>query len=459
MLNKITVFECNTCKRQIELELDERRPYPSRCAITYKCPGLYKKVGQKNSRSTLFPPIVYGLQDYIPRGTVIQNTPMTEEDPLTSLLAGTRQLVLAATSKKTIESGGVSDNWAIETVIGPTINNIQTTYPDDPIFLYANDVTNPGSTGQQTHPFQDHTLLLELYEISTETTVYTEYYFLRGENLTQVSGIDNSMKRSVLRFNGGDNINDTNKDNITVFVNGVEVPRINSPDAISSGKYFMSVVSDSGEKAIKFVPSLTDSSNAIKIYVYNKVNVFQDPSKVRSLVFRGLPDNDVKRTTNSWGDASRVNINYQLSTASKDRFLYTCTNFEVLTDTDPLITNTRYIIKNVKAIKQNGSVVSLDPTDIHLLIGQSPFAFVDKVSDLTMNIKEAMDQTNVMILQYYQDEFGNDNIYTEKSNLADFVDSINVLDIVDSSLIPNAGTNKVNQADTLISSKYIVGYV
>lgn len=458
MLNKITVFECDTCKRRIELELDERRPYPARCAITYKCPGLYKKVGQKNSRSTLFPPIVYGLQDYIPRGTVITNTPVTEDDPLTSLLAGTRQLVLAATSKQTIESGGISDNWAIENVIGPVINNVQSTFPNDPIFLYANDVNNPGSTGQQNHPFQDHVLLLELYEIATETTAYTEYYFLRGENLTQISGVDDSLQRSVLRFVGGDNLNDTNKDNITVFVNGVEVPRIGSPDAISSGKYFMTVISDSGEKAIKFVPSLTDSSNSIKIYVYNKVNVFQDPSKVRTLVFRGLPDNDSKRRTNSWGDASRVNINYQLS-APKDRFLYTCTNFEVLTDTEPLVTNTRYIVKNIKAVKLNGSVVSLDPTDIHLLIAQSPFAYVDKVSDLTLNVKEAMDQTNVVILQYYQDEFGNDNLYTEKSNLADFIDSINVLDTVDSSIIPNPGTDLVNQADTLISSKYIVGYV
>ena len=451
MLNKITVFQCDSCKRQIELELDERRPYPSRCAITYKCPGLYKKVGEKNSRSTLFPPIIYGLQDYIQRGTVITNAPIVAPDPLTSLLAGNAQLVLAATSKATVLNvDGGYDNWADE------VNSSG----DPKVFLYANDVGNPAVSGQPTHPYQDHQLLLELYELPIQSTDFTEYYYLRKDNLTQISGQDDSLQRAVLRFVGGDNRGDSNKDNITVFVNGVEVPRIGSADAIATGKYFLSVISDSGERAIKFVPALTESSNAIKIYVYQKPAILTDPDKIKTLVFRGLSDNDSKRTTNSWGDTNHLNINYQISpSGSVDRFLYTNTGFETTDASGSLNSNNRYLVKSVKAIKANGTVVTLNPTDIHLLIGQAPYAYVDKVTDLTLNLAEAIDQTNSIILQYYPDEFGNINLYTEKSNLADLVEQITILEYADTSIIPNAGASEVNQADTLISSRFIVGYV
>lgn len=458
MLKKITVFKCDTCKRSIELELDERRPYPLRCTITNKCPGIYKKINEKNSRSSLIPPVVFGLEDYIPRGSVNTVAPITVADPLVSLLSGNRQLVLAATKKKTIQNlQGTYDNWATESdyggVAGAYVN-------DDPVFLFANDVYNPALTGQPTHPYQDHVLLLELYELAVNSTSYSEYYYVRKEGLTQISGQDDSLQRAVLRFEGGDNRNDTNKDNITVTVNGIEVPRIGSAEAIATGKYFMSMVTESGERAIKFVPSLTETSNAIKIYVYQRPVVLSDPDKVKTLVFRGLQDGDVKRTTNAWGDIAHIDINYQISPNGLiDRYLFTCTNLETTAASSELQTNNRYLVKSVKAIKSNGTVVPLDPTDVHLLIGQAPYSYVDKVTDLTLNLKEAIDQNNSIVLQYYQDEFGNDNLYTEQSNLADLVQHINILEYVDTSVIPNTGSEKVNQADTLISSKYIVGYV
>lgn len=453
MLNKITVFQCDTCKRQIELELDDNRPYPSRCAITYKCPGLYNKVGEKNSRSTLFPPIVYGLQDYIPRGSTITVIPDDPANPLVSILAGTNQLVLAASSKETIQSADAIptyDNWAVENV-----NSAVT-----PLFLYAPDVANPTNTSPPKHPGLDNVLLLELYQLDIQSTAFTEYYFLRPGPISQISGSDDSTTHSVLRFNGGDNLNDTNLDNITVFVNGVEVPRINSAEATETGKYFMSVISGSGEHSIKFVPTLVSTSNVIKIYVYKKPALLTDPTKIITLVFRGQPDNAVSRSSNSWGDTTRVTIDYQLSSSGViDRFLYTCNNFETLPASPSLILNNRYLVKDVKAIRSTGAIVQLDPDDIHLLFGQSPYSFVDKVADLTLNMKEAINADSSTILQFNEDEFGNINIYTELNNLSNMVDDVKGVEFVDTSILVNSGASIVNQEDTIISSKYIIGYV
>lgn len=458
MLKKITVFKCDSCKRSIELELDERRPYPLRCAITYKCPGIYKKIAEKNSRSSLIPPVVFGLQDYIPRGSVISEQPVSATDPLISVLAGDKQLVLAATSEKAIENiQGAFDNWATESNYG----GINGSYvQDDPLFLYANDIYNPNIDTQPSNPYHDHVLLLELYELANNSTSYSEYYYVRKNGLTQISGQDDSLERAVLRFEGGDNRNDNVKDNITVTINGIELPRIGSAEALAQGKYFMSIITESGERAIKFVPALTESSNAIKIYVYQRAEILSDPEKIKTLVFKGLLDNDMRRSTNAWGNISQIEINYQQSpNGLVDRFLFTCTNLETIEASGELETNNRYIVKSVKAIKSNGTVVLLDPTDIHLLIGQSPYSYVDKVTDLTLNIKEAIEQNNSIILEYYLDEFGNDNLYTLQSNLSDLVQNINIIRYVDTTGIPNPGTTEVNQSDTLISSKYIVGYV
>jgi hypothetical protein len=450
MLRKITVFQCDTCNRQIELELDERRPYPLRCSITYKCPGIYKKITEKNSRSTLFPPIVYGLQDYIQRGSEITLVPVVESDPLVSVLAGKHQLVLGAMKKETIESSpGQYDNWATEPFWDVTSNQYINDLPYRQMFLYGSDITNPNVTGQQTHPFQDHKILLELYELPLNSTEFKEYYFLKDSNTTQISGQDDSLFKSVLRFN--------ETDNIVVTINGISLPRYNQ--YLSQSQYFIPIISNSGERAIKFVPTLTDSSNAIKIYVYQKIETFKDPSKVRTLIFKGMSDNDQNRSTNSWGDVTHIDINNPSSDTGKiDRFLFTCTEFEVTETSEPLTINNRYLIKSIKAIKYTGQVVILNPKDIHLLLGQSPYSYSDKTLDLTLNMNDAINSPNGIILQYIQDEHGNDNLYVEKSSLCNLVEAINILETVNSEIIPNSGFTEVNEIDSLISSKYIIGY-
>jgi hypothetical protein len=442
MINKITVFECDTCKRQIELEVKDSRPYPTRCAITYKCPGLYKKMGTKNSRSTLFPPIVYGVQDYIQRGTVITKVAPEEPNPLIPLLSGNRQLVLAATSKLIEFNGAVNDAWATEKTLRSDV--------DPKIFLYDPDTDNALLLDHPKHPMQDHIIWLELYELDVETTAFSEFYFLEKENASQVYGPDDSTNHEILRFSSADNI--------VITVNGVEIPRYNgSPQ----DRYFKIRADDNNipENAIKFIPSFSESSNAVKIYVY-KTPTFTNQSKIKTLVFKGLPDNDINRSISSWGDMSRVEINFQESPAGVvDRFLFTCVNFEVLPDTQPLSLNYRYIVKAIKAVRDNGSVVDLDPQDIHLLFGQPPFSFTDKVKDLTLSIDAAMNLSNGIILQYFQDESGNDALYVYKNDLAHLIDDINILEKVDDILLNNVAATQVNQADTLISSKYIIGYV
>ncbi len=457
MIKKITVFQCTECKRKIEMELDERRPYPLRCAITHKCSGIYKKIEEKNNRSSLTPPTVFGLQDYIPRGTPLNLKYKTKKEPLISVLSGNRQLMLAATSHKIIENNqGTYDSWAVESDYG----GIADAYVvDDPIFLFENDIYNPTINTNQTHPIINNTILLELYELPIASTLYTEYYYFRKNSLTQISGQDNSAQQSVLRFNGGDNRTDPNKDNITVTVNGVEIPRIGSTEASLTGTYFMSIISDSGEHAIKFVPALSETNNAIKIYVYQRPKLFSDPERIKTLVFHSLPDNNQERTLNSWGDVAQIDINYQLSPNGKvDRFLYLCSNFETTNNSSELEINNQYIVKSVKAIKSNGRTVILDPTDIHLLIGQTPFSYYDKVKNLTLNLKNAIDQSNSVILQYYTDEFGNDNLFTEQNKLTNLIQNINITKNINTAFIPSGGESKVNQSNTIISSKYIVGY-
>jgi hypothetical protein len=139
--------------------------------------------------------------------------------------------------------------------------------------------------------------------------------------------------------------------------------------------------------------------------------------------------------------------------------LYTCSNLEVLPETQPLTLNYRYLVRSVKAIQANGGQVTLSPNEIHLIFGQPPYSFTDKVKDLSLNIANAINPENGIILEYFQDELGNDNLYVYKNMLSHLVDDINILEKIDPLFQDNPGAKEVNQTDTLISSKYIIGYV
>jgi hypothetical protein len=428
MLNSVTVFECNTCKRRVEIVLDPKRPNPVRCSITYKCPGKYTKVKTKNSKSFLFTPIITGVQDYIPRGTPIPEIIPEPINPLISLLAGSDQLVLAATYKK--------NNYIVDNVREQDgISN-----PDGTEIIEKNIFPLPESGHPDRLNF--NTLTLELYELDTNVTEFTEFYFIRKINTRQIAGIDDSDNNLMMRFQAG-------VDTIKVFVNGVEWPQYD--DTVYQDKYF-TAGSSAVENYITFQPALSGTSNTIKILVQKPLLIKEDSSKIKRLVFSGLDGIETARTTNSWGDTTAVSVSdVNSSELDLHRFLYTSSGLRE----SGLNFNYRYIIRRVAS--SGAAAKYLDLKDVHLLFAKDPYSYVDKVSDLSLNLQTAID--NSAILQFYEDPYGNANLFVDKDHITNLVEETKILETVDVSIQPNSGSNKVTHTDTVISSKYIIGYV
>ncbi len=418
-IQKITVFECDTCRRQIELELDDKRPYPSRCNITNKCPGLLTAKTTKRARSELFPPIVFGLEDYIQRGTAQDLTREAQPTALISLMAGISSMSLAALKVSTDGLNLIND------VI---INDVVTV--DQSLFDNLTDTTS--QSGELDYAESSRvTITLELFELDDSSIEFTEYYFVQNGITQQISGSDDSDARLLLRFS----VDDT----IRVIVNGIELVRDTD---------FTAEILNTGIHAITFTPLLTSSLNIIRTLVYTNPADITDPTseRIKTIQFSGRDLAAESRSNDCWGDALEVEIN------NEKRLVLTCESISSLT------LNSRYQLRGAFAISPvNGNIqYELSPEKLFFLFGDNPYSFIDKSSDVVLNLKEAIDQR--IQFQYIQDSLGNATLQTEITNLTDLAKRIITSKKASSTIINDADDETYHQ-NTNISSKYIIGHV
>jgi hypothetical protein len=417
-MRKITVFGCDTCKREIELEIANDRPYPVRCNITNKCPGLLSAVEQRSSRTELFPPIVYGLQDYIPRGTKISTPTAADPNPNVPLMTGLNSMSIAA-----LELNGA---FFSETVFDLNGNKVTKDLFDNQL-----NIDDPKGSRFDYASSESIRVSLELYELGVDNTTFTEFYYVRGTSTQEVSGIDESPDRLLLRFNLDDNIR--------VTVNGSELTR---------NVDFNAVIRPTGERAVVFTPLLSDESNIIRVLVYKEPVDITDPNSpnIRVLDFVGIADGNVKRQEYSWGDSLVVEVD------GRAKQVLTCNDLSGLELNNRYQVRGAYVISPVLGNKKYYLVLD----KLYLLIADFPYAFVDKSRDLLFSLKTASE--NAYQLEYVPDVLNNAALQTTQSDLTNLAVPVKITKKSDTTLLHDANDQK-NFQNTNISSKHIIGYV
>ena len=295
-LNYFIIFQCDTCKRQMELQIDGSRIDPIRCIITYKCRGKLSRVGQSAVKTFLVTPPVPGLEDYIPRGTVISAPPVIAPVPNISLNTGGGAGMLSIGILKRIPSSPSVGSHQFSVLAADGITPIIVDTEIDAIELP-----------------QNVSILLNIFPISPSVLESTTYTYLESGEVQVISGPDNSPSPIVLRF--------TAQNNISVYSNGVE---------LDPSEYIISVPNQS----ITLTPAIYESNNVINVVVYNNLTANAATSSVINLEFNvldpaiNLPPPGVSDvaflSTCSWGNCASVKI------GGVERYLMHCTDLSAL---------------------------------------------------------------------------------------------------------------------------------
>jgi hypothetical protein len=292
-LNEFIIFQCDTCNRQTELQIDGKRIDPIRCIITYKCRGKLSRVGQSAVKKFLVTPPVSGLQDYIPRGTVLSSSPVITPTPNVSLNTGGGSGMLSMAILTKTDHPATHDY----SVLGTN---------GQPIFI------NVGVSNNVTMA-QNVKIVLNIFPISASVLQSTTYTYLKTGEVQVINGPDDSPDSIVLRFSASNNIR--------VYTNGVEL----SPSA-----YIISVPNQS----ITFTPAIYESNNVVNIIVYNDIVANVSTANIVTLEFDvldpmiNLPPPYVSDLTFleacAWGNFNAVNIQ------GNERYLMHCTDLSAL---------------------------------------------------------------------------------------------------------------------------------
>lgn len=323
---KYIVYQCNVCNRQTELVLDGNRPDPIRCNITQKCRGKFSRVGERSVREFLFTPLVPGLPDYIPRGTAIIPAPqLTVPNPITVFTAAGDGVIALAGIYRT-NYGGWSDWYVTEKDTG------------DQVVLESNEFDEP----------QACSIRAVLFEISAELLTASKYVYEVPGPVSIVGGKDASPEAKSLRF--------TNSNNITVYVNGIEL--------ISS--QFDRSVNDQ----ITFTPTIYDSNNVVEVFVFQDFSTAVNHSVHVPLSFNSListvTHDAALRQLDCWGNyfASKID--------GVERYTLFCT------DLSKLNPNKSYGVKQFEVTDQGNITRIINSSDVFILLGKEPFSFKDK---------------------------------------------------------------------------------
>lgn len=326
--SKYIVYKCDVCDRQTEIQLDGKRPDPSRCNITLNCRGKLQRLGERSVREFLFTPIVPGLPDYIQRGTPIIPAPqLTVPNPITVFTASGSGIIALSAVRRSVSGPNANFYVKDDTNANFILETISSTY-DEPL---------------------SSTVKMVLFEISPELLTSTKYTYTINGPVQIVSGPDNSPEGKNLRF--------TTTNQLSVYVNGVVLDPI---------YYDRSV-----DNQITFTPTIYDTNNVVEIFVYKDISAAINNSKQVTLTFRPLvstiPGDLALRNLDCWGNFAATIIN------NVERFTLFCT------DLTQLSTDKSYGVAYFEATNANGTQTrQLNPDEVFILLGREPFSFRDK---------------------------------------------------------------------------------
>lgn len=322
------IYKCDVCDRETELSLDGRRPDPVRCNITKNCRGKLQRVGARSAKKFLFTPVVSGLPDFVPRGTVAVPAPeLSIPTPITVFTSSGSGIIALAAVKK-----------------NPSQNFYITDVNDASFMIEAGSGFDLPSTSR---------IVLKLFEIAPALLTTKKYTYVFNGPVELVSGADDSPEGKNLRFSS------TNQ--LKVYANGIEKLFDDNPS--------LSEFDRSVDNQITFTPAIFDTNNVIEIFVYQDITTAIEEDSLINLEFESLrptvTDELALRELNCWGDYGSMLIN------SVERFMLYCTDLTVL-DQDKSYGVARaevYSLTETRFVK---------PSEIFILLGREPFSFRDK---------------------------------------------------------------------------------
>jgi len=333
---KYIIYQCSTCQRQTEILLDARRPDPVRCNITLKCRGKLQKIGDRSNKEYLFTPLVDGLEDYVPRGTISNSIPTPKVvNPITIFTGSSTGMLAAAVVRR-----------------DPSINGSNNVfYVTDATFQRFDLEQGAGQLPQASK------LLLSVFEVTPELMAFNRYTFSDLKSGTQtVKGIDDSQEGLNLRF--------TDNDQVAVYLNGISlfediVGSIPDPNNIR----FIRTI----DNEITFSPAITDDNSLAEIIIYDDLAITIPDDQLIQLEFLPLQASDLTfRDVNCWGDFGAVTVDDILRT------ILFCV------DLSGLDTTKSYGVAKAEMVSNLFEKRMINPSEMYLLLGREPFLFQDK---------------------------------------------------------------------------------
>lgn len=403
-----TVFQCDVCKRQIELENNSERPDPRRCIITNKCTGHLLRVAGRNSRSELFPPVVIGLQDYIQRGSNLAQRAVLQPVETANLLTADDQMTMGGVLKREFPVSSGNYFWAASDSDDVVVDLEATTL--------AADV-----------PTSAVKIRIQLFELTPSILNYRQYTYNRGTGIQAVRGSDDTPDHRVLRF--------VTTDRVEVFVNGIQLTETQ----------FDRTVDD----VVTFTPLLTDSSNVIQAFVFQDIDVLISNATLIPINFSVLnPDvlADIEqRSVNAWGDVLSV------APIVSTRMLMFSENLGDLTP------GKQYGVARVDLV---GPLIpagtEAKASDLRIVLATDPFAFEDKNLYSTISLFTLIDEDAA--LQFTQDiSSGKLSLTVAESLVTTTFERFEIIEYVDSELLTNANQDETSNVATPIESPFILG--
>ena len=341
-LNKFVIYKCDTCNRKTEILIDGNRPDPVRCNITYKCRGKLQRIGESSTKKFLFTPPIAGLQDYIPRGTSLPSSVLSEDDELISLFTGggSGMLTMALPTKST--------------ALDHTFEVL-----DSSGNVFALD-----DTPELTSVSPKVSANMILYKISPDLLQFKRYSYIVSGVVQVVRGIDDSPNANSLKF--------SSSNRVRVFINGVELDASNFDRSV--------------DDLITFTPAIYESNNVVDVIVYNNISSSSGLESIK-LQFRPLSTTVSAELAllcaNAWGDSKGVTID------GTDRYLMHCS------DLSELSTDFSYGVSAVEVTTATETRV-VSPSEVALLFGISPFLTQDKDLYSYLGGPSLIDSSNVL---------------------------------------------------------------
>jgi len=461
-LTKFIIYQCDTCKRQTETLLDNKRPDAIRCNITYKCRGKLSRIGESSVKKFLFTPPVSGLQDYVPRGTVIPVINAGISDPDASLNVGSGLGMLTAACLTRNQIGIENHNFSIL-----DSNNLP--------FYFSTE-------SDATHLGLGIKVYLNLFQITPSLIQSKTYNYLVSGAIQIIRGPDNSPNSSSLMFN--------ESNSIAVFSNGIK---------LDPSQYDRTTT----KNQITLTPALYESNNVISVVVYNdltaSIGTINNLTSLKFEVLDPIAARDAAFLSSSvWGDHEAVTI-----PNTGTRYLLSCTDLSKLTkDADYGIASIQcvanytkeaglleigktYMIASIGSTSfvscgsvlnivgqifvatqtgQNSStdpsnkgtaapVIDILPSELMILLGKEPYGFQDK----ELNAYLSCASQNLM-LSYRQDQTtGNYRVIVAESKLTQLLRPLTPVVNSTSSLFVTPSATGAVAPPANVTRKYVLG--